>query len=163
MSAEWPHNVDNKPKTDKIMERKDLQNDELKRYRDFNILMAKQTYRRGENICLIRCADRNSELLSYVDALLRHRDDWNEEDGFKYDPLDGEQKGFVPTFYIDYTARRVCLRSSKPVTSHPVMLPVVLSTPERAEAFGEEYIELFNHVMLNGYDDRRADEGEAVK
>lgn len=100
---------------------------------------------------MIRVPAEHALRLDAIGTLLMMCDWRNEMDGFKPDPLDGEQKGFVPTFYINYSTRRVCLRSSKPVTSHPVMLPVVLSTPERAEEFGERYIDLFNDIILGSY------------
>ncbi|MCD8309611.1 MAG: hypothetical protein LUB83_00095 [Prevotellaceae bacterium] len=91
----------------------------------------------------------NAGRLEAVNDLLYYCKMWKEQDGFQPDPLDGEQKGYTPTFYVDYSNRCICVRGAKPVTSFPPMLLVVLKTPERAEDFGNTFIDLFNKWILD--------------
>lgn len=76
---------------------------------------------------------------------------WNKEDGFVPDFSDSEQdKGFPWFEYHENVAKFVCIRAGNAPTFAyaSVGSRLCFKTPERAEQFGKQFVDLYNKVFL---------------
>ena len=76
---------------------------------------------------------------------------WNKEDGFVSDFSDWEQDKWFPWFeYHENVAEFVCIRAGNAPTFAyaSVGSRLCFKTPERAEQFGKQFVDLYNKVFL---------------
>ena len=76
---------------------------------------------------------------------------WNKEDGFVPDFLDEDQYKWYPSFIYDkYTARYIYYRKLHVIKHITLSSSALLcfKTPERAEQFGKQFIDIYNEIFL---------------
>ena len=76
---------------------------------------------------------------------------WNKEDGFVPDFLDEDQYKWYPSFIYDkHTARYIYYRNLHVIKHITLSSSALLcfKTPERAEQFGKQFIDIYNEIFL---------------
>ena len=76
---------------------------------------------------------------------------WNKEDGFVPDFLDEDQYKWYPSFIYDkYTERYIYYRKLHVIKHITLSSSALLcfKTPERAEQFGKQFIDIYNEIFL---------------
>ena len=76
---------------------------------------------------------------------------WNKEDGFVPDFLDEDQYKWYPAFIYDkHTARYIYYRKMHVIKHITLSSSALLcfKTPERAEQFGKQFIDIYNEIFL---------------
>ena len=76
---------------------------------------------------------------------------WNKEDGFVPDFLDEDQYKWYPSFIYDkHTARYIYYRKLHVIKHITLSSSALLcfKTPERAEQFGKQFIDIYNEIFL---------------
>lgn len=91
------------------------------------------------------------EALIALNELFTIAEAWNKEDGFVPDFSDWEQDKWSPWFkYNEDTARFVCANAANApaVANAAIGSRLCFKTPERAEQFGKQFVDLYNKIFL---------------
>ncbi len=94
---------------------------------------------------------KHIEALIALNKLFTLAEAWNKEDGFVSDFSDWEQDKWFPWFeYHENVAEFVCIRAGNAPTFAyaSVGSRLCFKTPERAEQFGKQFVDLYNKVFL---------------
>lgn len=94
---------------------------------------------------------KHIEALIALNKLFTIAQAWNKEDGFVSDFSDWEQDKWFPWFeYHENVAEFVCIRAGNAPTFAyaSVGSRLCFKTPERAEQFGKQFVDLYNKVFL---------------
>lgn len=94
---------------------------------------------------------KHIEALVALNELFTIAEAWNKADGFVPDFSDREQFKWIPCFKYDKDAARFlyCVSSYTTEYASACLGPhFCFMTPERAEQFGRQFIELYNKVFL---------------
>lgn len=94
---------------------------------------------------------KHIEALIALNELFTIAEAWNKEDGFVSDFSDWEQDKWFPWFeYHENVAEFVCIRAGNAPTFAyaSVGSRLCFKTPERAEQFGKQFVDLYNKVFL---------------
>lgn len=94
---------------------------------------------------------KHIEALIALNKLFTLAEAWNKEDGFVSDFSDWEQDKWFPWFeYHENVAEFVCIRADNAPTFAyaSVGSRLCFKTPERAEQFGKQFVDLYNKVFL---------------
>ena len=94
---------------------------------------------------------KHIEALIALNKLFTIAQAWNKEDGFVPDFLDEDQYKWYPSFIYDkYTARYIYYRKLHVIKHITLSSSALLcfKTPERAEQFGKQFIDIYNEIFL---------------
>lgn len=92
------------------------------------------------------------EALIALNKLFTIAEAWNKEDGFVPDFSDVDQYKWYPSFIYDkHIARYIYYRSSHAIkhTTSSSGTQLCFKTPERAEQFGKQFIDIYNEIFYN--------------
>lgn len=94
---------------------------------------------------------KHIEALIALNELFTIAEAWNKEDGFVPDFSDWDQYKWYPSFIYDkHIARYIYYRSSHAIkhATSSSGTRLCFKTPERAEQFGKQFVDLYNKVFL---------------
>ena len=94
---------------------------------------------------------KHLKVLIALNKLFTIAEAWNKEDDFVPDFLDEDQYKWYPSFIYDkYTARYIYYRKLHVIKHITLSSSALLcfKTPERAEQFGKQFIDIYNEIFL---------------